>query len=596
MRLLSVSQRFLWRLRANVAPSETRRIERVLASARLFLAVSFLAAMWVLPSQPGPYPVFAYLLLVLYVVHSFVVMILLRVHQKSTSRFRLLIHGADILWPALVSLFTRGPNSPFFLFFLFVLLAAAYRWGLWETLATAVISIGLLATETAVLSHSAIHHLGIRFQAHADQLLLISVYLFVMGLLLGYLAENEKQLRAEKAVLNRILGHARVDLGLTGTLRDIMGDFLSLFACSSALLVVEETHSSKLFACRASSLENSGTQFQWLEAGSYQRETYFFDTPANTWYAERRSAPNKFLMLAVNSDGARLRKLDSSFFFPLLRQHQFRCALGIALASTEEWSGRLFLFEPRLSGDREEALRFLQDLTRQVAPAVSNVYLLRRLRQRAGAIERAHVARELHDGAVQSLISVEMQVDVLRRQAESAPQQIPSELRRIQQLLREEVLKLRDLMQQMKPLTVDSRSLPGFLNDAVAKFKRETGISAEFACVDSEIGLTPRACRELARIVQEGLVNVRKHSRAHHVAVHVSSSNGNCRTVIQDDGQGFEFNGRMSQAELDAAHTGPVVIKERVRSVDGQLTIESIPGQGSRLEVLIPYQQQAAHA
>jgi signal transduction histidine kinase len=593
--LLSFPERFIWRLRAKVAPDETRRVERVLASARLFLAVSFLAAIYVLPSQHG-YPVLAYLLLVLYIIHSFVVMILARLGQGSTSRFRLLVHGTDIVFPAVVSLFTQGPNGPFFLFFLFGLLAAAYRWGLWETLATAVASVALLTTETVVLSHSAIHWMGIRFDTNADQLLLVSVYLFVMGLLLGYLAENEKQLRAEKAGLTRTLGLARVDLGLTGTLREILGELLRLFASSSALLVVEESHSSKLFACRVSALANGRAEVQWLEAGTSNRENYFFFSPAAAWYATQRSRADSFGLLALNSDGIRIRKVDPSFFGPLLAEHPFRSVLAVALTSSEDWAGRLFLFEPRLPGDREEALRYLLELARQVTPAVTNVYLLRRLRQRAGAIERAHVARELHDGAVQSLISVEMQVDVLRRQAETQPEKMQGELSRIQQLLREEVLKLRDLMQQMKPLTVDPRSLPGFLKDTVAKFERETGISAEFACADAEIALPPRSCRELARIVQEGLVNIRKHSHAHHVVVQVGSENGNCRTTIEDDGRGFDFSGRMSHAELDANHKGPVVIKERVRSVEGHLTIESIPGKGSHLEVLIPYQQPAAHA
>jgi len=69
----------------------------------------------------------------------------------------------------------------------------------------------------------------------------------------------------------------------------------------------------------------------------------------------------------------------------------------------------------------------------------TNVYLLHRLRRRAGAAERARFARELHDGAVQSLIAVEMQVDVLKRQAETTPAVVTSELGRIQGLLREEV-------------------------------------------------------------------------------------------------------------------------------------------------------------
>jgi len=98
------------------------------------------------------------------------------------------------------------------------------------------------------------------------------------------------------------------------------------------------------------------------------------------------------------------------------------------------------VFDPAWKGETQEELRFLLDLLRQVGPAVYNVYLLHRLRRRAGAAERARFARELHDGAVQSLIAVEMQVDVRLRQAETTPAVVGGELGRIQGLLREEVL------------------------------------------------------------------------------------------------------------------------------------------------------------
>ena len=65
---------------------------------------------------------------------------------------------------------------------------------------------------------------------------------------------------------------------------------------------------------------------------------------------------------------------------------------------------------------------------RQVAPALYSVYLFRGFRSRAGATERARVARELHDTTIQSLISIEMQVDVLRRQA-NGDSQLTSELK-----------------------------------------------------------------------------------------------------------------------------------------------------------------------
>ena len=189
-----------------------------------------------------------------------------------------------------------------------------------------------------------------------------------------------------------------------------------------------------------------------------------------------------------------------------------------------EWRGRVFVFDPSWQGDTQEELRFLLDLFRQVGPAVYNVYLLHRLRRRAGAAERARFARELHDGAVQSLIAVEMQVDVLRRQAETTPAVVGGELGRIQGLLREEVLKLRELMQQMKSIDVDARRFLSLVTDTVERFERETGISARFVTDVAKLDMPDRVCRELLRIVQEGLVNVRKHSRARHALVRLSSS------------------------------------------------------------------------
>jgi signal transduction histidine kinase len=125
-----------------------------------------------------------------------------------------------------------------------------------------------------------------------------------------------------------------------------------------------------------------------------------------------------------------------------------------------------------------------------------------------GELERAHLARELHSGAVQSLIAIEMQIDVLRRQSSAQASPLASELGRIQGLLREEVLKHRELMQQVKLFDVDSSTFIRFLQDTVERFQRETGINARFVLELDEVKMPRRVCRELARIVQEGLVRV----------------------------------------------------------------------------------------
>src|ERR1022692_5219917 len=146
------------------------------------------------PTQLGQAPV-AYGLLGLYLIHGVLVMTLLRRRQESTPAFRILVHAADILWPALISVFAEGPRSPFFLFFFFVLAASAYRWGLWETWGTAAAEVVLLWIESFILLHvwatrggslpwRVLSGLQINVTAfEPKRLFMLSVYLLVMGLL-----------------------------------------------------------------------------------------------------------------------------------------------------------------------------------------------------------------------------------------------------------------------------------------------------------------------------------------------------------------------------------------------------------------------------
>jgi signal transduction histidine kinase len=161
--------------------------------------------------------------------------------------------------------------------------------------------------------------------------------------------------------------------------------------------------------------------------------------------------------------------------------------------------------------------------------------------------------------------------------------------------LREEVLKLRELMQEMKSIDVDARKLPTFVKETVDRFRRETGINAQFVVDIEPSGVSPRVCREVVRIIQEALVNVRKHSKAKQVLVRLVSHGEEWKLTVEDDGCGFDFAGRFSQAQLDEAHKGPLVIKERVRLIEAQLTIESNPGQGARLEVTIPQHRDGSN-
>ena len=601
--------RFLWRLRAPTSAGEIRRIERWLASARVFLAVAALVAVQL---DPGTVQFSIWLLglLAFYIAQGVVVIIFLRRRQQSTPSFRFLLHTADIIWPAVISMFSVGSGNPFFLFFVFVLAAAAYRWGLWETVGTAAGAVLLLWIESFCFSWGVIAGISHFFQHHGLPLLPVdatyfgpknlfmrSISLMVLGFLLGYLAEQQKRLRAERIVITRTLGKARVEAGVSKTLQEIARELLSMYGGKSLLIASQDASERRVFVGQMEASDETAA-LRWLDSTEDEREIYLADTPITTGYVTRQenaAEGQQLSLLALDQEGAKIPGASSAFLNRLAKKYEFDILMVVSFSFGQEWQGRIFLIDPAPSREMEEELHFLHEFVSQVGPAVYNVLLLRRLRLRAGAVERARFARELHDGAVQSLIAVEMQVDVLRRQAVSKPATVVDELARIQGLLREEVLKLRELMQQLKTLDVDGRRLPRLMRDTVERFQRETGISARFVSDFDELDLPQPVCRELARIVQEALVNVRKHSHASNVVVHFGSDQGLLRVEIRDNGRGFPFSGKLSQEQLDMLGKGPLVIRERVRLIEGQLTIESTPGQGARLEITVPQAQGVVH-
>jgi signal transduction histidine kinase len=180
-----------------------------------------------------------------------------------------------------------------------------------------------------------------------------------------------------------------------------------------------------------------------------------------------------------------------------------------------------------------------------------------------------------------------MRLQVARQHAQDLPSHA-QDLAQIQKTLRDEILNLRELMQQMRPADVSPKELLDYLAGFVERFERETGIKARFVSDLPEARLSSRACREVARIVQEAMVNVRKHSGAQNVIVRLSRNHAGTRLLVDDDGTGFAFEGRLSQSDLDFARKGPIVIKERVRALGGTITIESTPGRGSRLDIVLP--------
>ena len=568
--------RFLARLKANGLQYENPRVERVLAASRVGWGAIALSVGLFRPLAPDPYNQLLIFLLLMYCVENLGLLIWMIMNPDPGSVFIRIMQISDVLWPIALCLFADPPSTLVFVFFLFALVTTAYRYGVYETVLTAMgCTLVLVVQEIVVaLGPKGLSQL-IYTQRGASRLILRSAFLIMAGFLLGYLAEREKELRAEIGFANHLLSLTRVGNRLSEVICEILTELAGVFEGKRVYALVNQAASDRLFRWEPG--------YEAREILTEEEGCSLMPRYPHTFYMQQLKN-GKNSIDAVDDEG---RRVDSPDLADLpMPIKDAKSVLGVRLDLGREWNGRFLLLDGRLGWNRERELRFAQTALRQVAPALYSIYLFRRLRSRAGAMERARVARELHDTAIQSLISIEMQVDVLRRRTNG---HLPGgELERIQRLLREEVLNLRELMLSMKPVEVGPKQFLDFVAQLVERFRNDSGLDVRFVSELEEVTLPASACRELVRIVQEGLVNIRKHSRAKSVYVRFGALNGLWKLVIDDDGQGFPFTGRLTMGELDDLHRGPAVIKERVRSIGGDLVIESSPGHGSRLEITVP--------
>ena len=582
------------RLALQRSAGERIETERIIAMARAVLAITSVLTFPYIESGV-PHPAFIYALLLMYCAHSLALMGALWFRTHTAFRFAWLVHTSDLLWPILITLFTRGPSSPFFLYFMFALLAAAFRWGMREALLTAMVTIIAMAGEADALTlRWMLRIFGSHFEPNT--FLLRSVYIVIFAFLIGYLAESEKRRHAEALSIARVAAQARVDVGLKATLQAVLQEILNLFGARQLLLVAGDTESGPTNAWRAERLDGEpDVVFSWSHLDQDERGNYIFEFPESTAAGSwRRGGVRSTLLL--DRDGNRARVPNCSLPDAFISAHPFKRMLTVAANLAPDVVARVFLFEPSLGGSTEQQLRFLQHLTNQISPSIYNIYILRRLRSRVVEVERGRVARELHDGVVQSLHAIAFRLYALRTSPLVYSDECQQELIGIQDLVQNATSDLRTLIHQLKPVDFDPRHLLDFLAGMVERYRYETGIGAKFVCDEENVTLRPQVCREIAGIVQEALTNVKKHSGADNVLVRLGADQGKWILTIEDDGRGFAFSGRLSQAELEEKRAGPLIIKERVRSLGGEMTIESKPGQGARLSITFPQMSMSSSA
>jgi len=578
------------RLCASSGAQEVFREESWLCVARIVLAVGCYAWTRLATTelaQPA-WPVQGFLNA--YLLYSFLILSLLRLHGAADFAYRLTTLAVDLFFAGAVTVFSGGPGIPYGVLFVFIVIAAAYRGSLRETNLAATACALLLVVEGMVwrLWPDYFQHPG-QTDGSIARLVSRGGFLVAASLVLGYLTVRERRLRAESALVARILGHAQV--GMDQALGTLFAEIAALYLPLKTRVALRKGNVEEVFSWEPEhpprklpvGAVRTVLAFSKLEAA-------VFSVPAHAWYFARNSRrPSRVTnVLAFDAFGQPVRELPSEDLHSCFPASEFPSLMVTSFSFSEALNGRLILVGPSHAGSKE-ALRFLQRIAEQIGPLVENIYLAKDIRKQVEDQVRARLTRELHDGTIQSLLSADMQIEVLRRQSLGSPGELEKRLAALQSLIHQQALNLRDLIEETKPLNFSPRELPDFLAELVARFRRETGISVRLETEQDCIALAPSVCHEIVRIVQEGLSNVRKHSGARNVVVSLrAGEKGQSKLLIADDGLGFGFRGLATQTQLDAAHRGPSVIKERVRLIGGELTIDSSPQHGARLEITIP--------
>ena len=203
--------------------------------------------------------------------------------------------------------------------------------------------------------------------------------------------------------------------------------------------------------------------------------------------------------------------------------------------------------------------------------------------------DRSAIANELHDSLAQSLASLKMQVrvldDTLRQDNEVA---IWKEMENIQAGLDEANIELRELITYFR-LPVDGNGVVSAIEKAVSRFRLTSSIEAVLQNHWPAVNLPVEYERQVLRIVQEGLANVRKHSGADMVRILLNQAHDARRVLIEDDGIGMS----LTSGEIDN-HFGLSIMQERAGSIGATLQLESEPGDGTRIILTLPIMQDKA--
>lgn len=531
------------------------RSGRVISLGRALLAAVFLFAIWVDPTQPVQAATTAYSLLALYIVIAAALMILTWNNWWLDAKLAAPAHVLDIGIFTMLVLATEGYTSPFFVFFVFVILSAAIRWSWRETAITAlaVIFLYLGAGLVAGPTGGGAFELQ-RFIIRSGHLLTLSALLIWFGVNQGFPGLKLPSGRLLELSPNRSPTEAALDGAM---------DFTDARA---GVLVWLPTGSDEAIATSVRSGGLSTRPVARSLVKPTQPQPFLFDLQRNR--ALSRGPERRIRYFAA----------DSAVAAELAEESGIREGLAIPIR-TGAGEGMLLLGGiDGLSVDYVELGAFVGDA---IAMHIQRHALLSAAEESATARARLSLARDLHDSIVQFLAGATFRIEAITRALRSG-ERPERELKDLKQLLLLEQQELRSSIGALRKERIALPELASDLESLCDRLARQWDIDCVFSADVPEMTAPMRLHLDTHQLIREAVANAVRHARAKSVGVQMTVEDSQLRLDISNDGSGSP---RLKEGR-------PWSLRERVDEANGTLLLAS-RNTGTSICITLPLSLEA---
>ena len=493
---------------------------RMMAAMRLTLAGSALLIVWFDPSKPEPFLPAIYTTLLLYTLYSLAIY-LASVRSALLVPFRLL-HWIDLAWYVLLISLSGGMNSPFFFFFFFAILTASFGRGF---------SWGLRVTLISVLLFSVIAYLIPAPQGlfEVNRFLLRYVCLLVIGYMIAYWSGTEIRLRNRLRLLKEVSLLSNPRFGIDQTIQSIIESLRGFYNADTCLLVFSKTSNGggPYYLHRADRVEKKKNQ-----PTEMTQETAWMLLLASPTQAAiyRRGARRKTILYDVKTGGLTEARLESSTLF---NAFEGKSCLTVPVYNRNQMLGRLYVVDSKSSFDSSE-IDFVLQVIKQMIPVLENIRLVDRLASEAAEQERRKIGQDIHDSVIQPYIGLQFGLSAVKQKLSSGNADVINEIRDLLELTEGEIQQLRHYVGGLKRGEPSQNALLPAVRHFAARFSDATGLKVEINSTE-DLRIYDRLAAELFQMIEEGLSNIRRHSRSSYAKVGISRQNGDLVLQLRND-------------------------------------------------------------